>query len=242
MPNFTRATRGQPSLSNFPKWDSNFGEPTHSMEDRLYWEAHYGHGFSERFYKLYKACQDYCLDVLYAATTMQAQQERYPQTDHDQAYLWYYIQKDNFSDPKQNVLDIVGAGGPKYIRRLFYHHNKEHPLLPIWDCQYKFNFKAWTQAHENLITQGVFPLENPGVNRNKVNAILHYFREETRDTLRFRAIRKEPEKVIHFYHLFQANIPDRWPRTEVTEPGRSHDAVESADSKLLAATMPDSFY
>ena len=30
MPNFTRATHAQSSLSNFPKWDSNFGEPTHS--------------------------------------------------------------------------------------------------------------------------------------------------------------------------------------------------------------------
>ena len=30
MPNFTRALHAQPSLSNFPKWDSNFGEPTHS--------------------------------------------------------------------------------------------------------------------------------------------------------------------------------------------------------------------
>ena len=30
MPNFTLATRAQPSLSNIPKWDSNFGEPTHS--------------------------------------------------------------------------------------------------------------------------------------------------------------------------------------------------------------------
>ena len=29
-PNFTRAPHTQPSLSNFPKWDSNFGEPTHS--------------------------------------------------------------------------------------------------------------------------------------------------------------------------------------------------------------------
>ena len=113
---------------------------------------------------------------------MQAQQERYPQTDHEQAYLWYYIRKDDFSDPKQNVLDIVGAGGPDYVCRLFYHLNKEHPLLPIWDLQYKFNFKAWTQAHEKLIAQGVFPLENPGVDWNEVNAILHYFREETRDT------------------------------------------------------------
>ena len=30
MPNFTRAPHAQPSLSNFPKWDSNFGKPTHS--------------------------------------------------------------------------------------------------------------------------------------------------------------------------------------------------------------------
>ena len=30
MPNFTRAPHAQPSLSNIPKWDSNFGEPTHS--------------------------------------------------------------------------------------------------------------------------------------------------------------------------------------------------------------------
>ena len=30
MPNFTRAPHAQPSLSNFSKWDSNFGEPTHS--------------------------------------------------------------------------------------------------------------------------------------------------------------------------------------------------------------------
>ena len=30
MPNFTRAPHAQPFLSNFPKWDSNFGEPTHS--------------------------------------------------------------------------------------------------------------------------------------------------------------------------------------------------------------------
>ena len=30
MPNFTRATHAQPSLSNFPWWDSNFSEPTHS--------------------------------------------------------------------------------------------------------------------------------------------------------------------------------------------------------------------
>ena len=72
-----------------------------------------------------------------------------------------------------------------------------------------------------------------------VNAILHYFREEMRDTLRFRAIRNEPEKVVHFYHLLQVNIPDRWPRTEGTEPGRS-DAAESTDSKLPAAAVPDS--
>ena len=30
MPNFTRAPHAQPSLSNIPKWDSKFGEPTHS--------------------------------------------------------------------------------------------------------------------------------------------------------------------------------------------------------------------
>ena len=30
MPNFTRAPHTQPSLRNFPKWDSNLGEPTHS--------------------------------------------------------------------------------------------------------------------------------------------------------------------------------------------------------------------
>ena len=30
MPNSTSAPHAQPSLSNFPKWDSNFGELTHS--------------------------------------------------------------------------------------------------------------------------------------------------------------------------------------------------------------------
>ena len=30
MPNVTCAPHAQPSLSYFPKWDSNFGEPTHS--------------------------------------------------------------------------------------------------------------------------------------------------------------------------------------------------------------------
>ena len=30
MPNFTRAPHTQPALSNIPKWDSNFSEPTHS--------------------------------------------------------------------------------------------------------------------------------------------------------------------------------------------------------------------
>ena len=30
MPNFPHAPHAQPSLSNIPKWDSNFGEPTHS--------------------------------------------------------------------------------------------------------------------------------------------------------------------------------------------------------------------
>ena len=37
MPKFTRATHVQPSLSNFPKWDSNFSEPTHSRGTTL-WE------------------------------------------------------------------------------------------------------------------------------------------------------------------------------------------------------------
>ena len=37
MPNFTRATHVQPSLSNFPKWDSNFGKLTHSRGTTL-WE------------------------------------------------------------------------------------------------------------------------------------------------------------------------------------------------------------
>ena len=37
MPNFTRATHAQPSLSNFPKLDSNFGEPSHSRGTTL-WE------------------------------------------------------------------------------------------------------------------------------------------------------------------------------------------------------------
>ena len=40
MPNFTRATHAQPSLSNFPKWDSNFGEPTHSRGMTL-WEQNF---------------------------------------------------------------------------------------------------------------------------------------------------------------------------------------------------------
>ena len=30
MPNFTHAPHAQPSLSNIPKWESKFGEPTHS--------------------------------------------------------------------------------------------------------------------------------------------------------------------------------------------------------------------
>ena len=40
MPNFTRATHTQPSLSNFPKWDSNFGEPTHSRRTTL-WDQNF---------------------------------------------------------------------------------------------------------------------------------------------------------------------------------------------------------
>ena len=30
IPNFTRAPHAQPSLSNIPQWDSNFGEQSHS--------------------------------------------------------------------------------------------------------------------------------------------------------------------------------------------------------------------
>ena len=30
IPNFTRAPHAQPSLSNITKWESNFGEPSHS--------------------------------------------------------------------------------------------------------------------------------------------------------------------------------------------------------------------
>ena len=40
MPNFTRAPHAQPSLSNFPMWDSSFGEPTHSSGMTL-WEQHF---------------------------------------------------------------------------------------------------------------------------------------------------------------------------------------------------------
>ena len=35
MPNFKRAPHAQPSLSNIPKWDSNFGELTHSCGTNL---------------------------------------------------------------------------------------------------------------------------------------------------------------------------------------------------------------
>ena len=44
---------------------------------KLYWQVRQGYDVSEWFYQLY--------------TTMQAQQEHYPQTNHDQAYLWHYI-------------------------------------------------------------------------------------------------------------------------------------------------------
>ena len=40
MPNFTRAPHAQPSLSSFLKWDSNFGEPTHSRGTTL-WEQNF---------------------------------------------------------------------------------------------------------------------------------------------------------------------------------------------------------
>ena len=112
----------------------------------LYWELRQGYNVSERFYELYKACWDHPLDVLYAPTIMQAQQAHYPETYKDQGYLWYYIRKDDFSDPKQNVLDIVQAGGPDYIRRLFYFHNEGSPSLPSWECDYNFNFQAWSEV------------------------------------------------------------------------------------------------
>ena len=40
MPSFTHAMHAQPSLSNFPKWYSNFGEPTHSRGTTL-WEQNF---------------------------------------------------------------------------------------------------------------------------------------------------------------------------------------------------------
>ena len=40
MPNLTRAPHAQPSLSNFPKCDSNFGEPTHSRRTTR-WEQNF---------------------------------------------------------------------------------------------------------------------------------------------------------------------------------------------------------
>ena len=35
IPNFTRASHAQPSLSNIPKWDSNFGKPSHSRGPKI---------------------------------------------------------------------------------------------------------------------------------------------------------------------------------------------------------------
>ena len=78
--------------------------------------------------------------------------------------------------------------------------------------------------------------------------------------LQFRSFHKEPEKVVHFYHLLQVNVPELWPRTEITEPYRpglnctSYDGVarraadgmlindeaEPTDSELPAPAMPDS--
>ena len=81
-------------------------------DDYLYGQVRNSRGFSDRFYERYKACRDHRLDVLYAATTMQEQQGLYPETKHQQLYLWRYIRQDDYTDPQQNVLDIVGAGGP----------------------------------------------------------------------------------------------------------------------------------
>ena len=37
IPNFTCALHAQPSLSNIPKWDSNFSEPSHSTDlDKIF--------------------------------------------------------------------------------------------------------------------------------------------------------------------------------------------------------------
>ena len=51
MPNFTRVTHTQPSLSNFPKWDSNFGEPTHSRGTTL-WEQNFPTSSQNKITKL----------------------------------------------------------------------------------------------------------------------------------------------------------------------------------------------
>ena len=63
------------------------------IRTNLYCQVCQGYNFSERFYELYKACLDHHLDVLYTATTMQAQQAHYPETYKDQGYLRYYIRK-----------------------------------------------------------------------------------------------------------------------------------------------------
>ena len=65
----------------------------------------------------------------------------------------------------------------------FTSTTKEVPPCPSWERNYNFNFQGWSEVCNNHISHGVFPLENPGVDRTEVSAILHYFREETRDTL-----------------------------------------------------------
>ena len=65
-----------------------------------YRQVRQGADISEQFYLAYKACRAHRLDVLYAATTLRAQGESYPETIHDKAYLWLYIERDDFSDPR----------------------------------------------------------------------------------------------------------------------------------------------
>ena len=53
-----------------------------ARDDHLYGQVRNSRGFSDWFYERHKACWDHRLDVLYAATTMQAQQGLYPETEH----------------------------------------------------------------------------------------------------------------------------------------------------------------
>ena len=127
----------------------------------MYREYHQGYDVSEQFYELYKACRDHCLDVLYATTIMQVQQAHYPETYKDQGYLWYYIRKDDFSDPKQNVLDLVRAGGPDYIRRLFYFHNERSPPCHPGNATITSIFKRGPKCTRTSSCRVSFHLKTP---------------------------------------------------------------------------------